>query len=80
MRCKNLIDRKESLPVNGVVVSHQPKGIPSGQSGVTPSLTGRDSFQSMRCNNLINRKGFLPVNEAVVSSGHLGATPKSPQE
>jgi hypothetical protein len=35
IRCNSLINRKEFLPVNGVVVSYLPEGFPSGHLGAT---------------------------------------------
>jgi hypothetical protein len=36
MRHNNFTNRKESLPVNGVVVSYWPEGFPFGHLGATP--------------------------------------------
>jgi hypothetical protein len=63
MRYNNLINQKDVLLVNEVVLHHQLGGIPSGQGGIMTSLT--KGFPSGTL-YLIDRKAFLPVNEVVI--------------
>ncbi|EFP78601.1 uncharacterized protein PGTG_04557 [Puccinia graminis f. sp. tritici CRL 75-36-700-3] len=65
-RYKYLVDWKDTLPVDEVLVPCRMEGHPSGQRGTCTSLTGRTPFRSTRYLYLAGWKEALPVDEVQV--------------
>jgi hypothetical protein len=61
MRLLYLINQKEFLPFNEVLIPHWSEGFPCVWWGITSSLAGRDSFQWMRLLYIIDRKEIPSV-------------------